>query len=231
MTEWRQQIADEVLRASAAHFVAIYTCPAGDPSRSAGAVAGAATQSLVESIHFRFLAFSDRERGRSGMDVAHEFGSAAHAPLLDTAYRKLAAALRRDLLDPQGIRGILVAHLVTDEGLHVGWIAVGSPLSEPEALALFGAELSHVARAASDTLSSAFEVARACGFRTPAELPLALSARERQIAVMVTEGLSDANVAARLSLSEETVGAHLRRIFRKLGVHSRVELSARLQSD
>jgi DNA-binding CsgD family transcriptional regulator len=39
--------------------------------------------------------------------------------------------------------------------------------------------------------------------------------------------LSDLNIAAHLSLKEVTVGSHLRRIYRRLGVHSRVELAAR----
>jgi DNA-binding CsgD family transcriptional regulator len=47
---------------------------------------------------------------------------------------------------------------------------------------------------------------------------------------LLLDGYSDANIAALLQLSEETVGTHLRRVYRKLGVHSRLELSARLRS-
>jgi DNA-binding CsgD family transcriptional regulator len=52
-----------------------------------------------------------------------------------------------------------------------------------------------------------------------------LSPRERQICMLVVEGFSDANIAARLSIKEATVGSHLARIYRKLRVHSRVQLA------
>jgi DNA-binding CsgD family transcriptional regulator len=38
-------------------------------------------------------------------------------------------------------------------------------------------------------------------------------------------GFSDLNIAAQLDISEGTVGWHLNRIYKKLKVHSRVELS------
>jgi DNA-binding CsgD family transcriptional regulator len=53
-----------------------------------------------------------------------------------------------------------------------------------------------------------------------------LTARERQIAVLSSQGFANVNVAARLGISESTVAVHLRRIYAKLGVHSRVELAA-----
>jgi LuxR family maltose regulon positive regulatory protein len=57
-----------------------------------------------------------------------------------------------------------------------------------------------------------------------------LSPRERQVVALVIEGFSDANVAARLSISEATVGSHLARIYRKLRVHTRVELVTRARA-
>jgi predicted ATPase/DNA-binding CsgD family transcriptional regulator len=51
--------------------------------------------------------------------------------------------------------------------------------------------------------------------------PTTLSARELEVLKLVAEGLSDSQVAQRLYLSPRTVGHHLRRIYRKLGVNSR----------
>ncbi|MFC6082937.1 LuxR C-terminal-related transcriptional regulator, partial [Sphaerisporangium aureirubrum] len=61
----------------------------------------------------------------------------------------------------------------------------------------------------------------------PARPPLAepLTAQQSQIARMVAEGATNREVAARLFLSPRTVEHHLRNIFVKLGVRSRVELS------
>lgn len=51
--------------------------------------------------------------------------------------------------------------------------------------------------------------------------PAGLSAREVEVLRLVAEGLSNAEVAARLSLSPRTIGQHLRSIYNKLGVGSR----------
>jgi DNA-binding CsgD family transcriptional regulator len=52
-----------------------------------------------------------------------------------------------------------------------------------------------------------------------------LTDTERQIATVVAEGLSNRAVAARVFLSPHTVDFHLRQIFRKLDVKSRVQLT------
>ena len=57
-----------------------------------------------------------------------------------------------------------------------------------------------------------------------------LTAREREIAELVAAGRTNREVAAQLVLSERTIEAHLRNIYAKLGVRSRVEL-ARNRSD
>lgn len=51
-----------------------------------------------------------------------------------------------------------------------------------------------------------------------------LSPRERQIVVLVTEGNDDRAIGGCLQISEHTVGVHLARIFRKLGIHRRRDL-------
>jgi DNA-binding CsgD family transcriptional regulator len=53
-----------------------------------------------------------------------------------------------------------------------------------------------------------------------------LTAAERTLASIVGQGLTNKEAAARLFVSPHTVDSHLRHIFRKLGINSRVELAA-----
>ena len=55
-----------------------------------------------------------------------------------------------------------------------------------------------------------------------------LTAQERQIAGLAREGLSSREIAARLFLSPRTVEWHLRKVFSKLGIHSRRQLATAL---
>ena len=48
-----------------------------------------------------------------------------------------------------------------------------------------------------------------------------LSPREVDVMERVAQGLRDKEISASLGISEETVGAHMRRIFTKLEVHDR----------
>jgi predicted ATPase/DNA-binding CsgD family transcriptional regulator len=59
----------------------------------------------------------------------------------------------------------------------------------------------------------------------PAELAGRLTAREREIAVLVADGLTNRQVAEKLFISRRTVDAHLEHIFGKLGITSRVMLA------
>ncbi len=60
---------------------------------------------------------------------------------------------------------------------------------------------------------------------TPATGWDSLTETERVISGLVSEGMSNQQVAQQMYLSVHTVAAHLRQIFRKLGISSRVELA------
>ena len=55
--------------------------------------------------------------------------------------------------------------------------------------------------------------------------PLPITDREREIAAMVSAGLSNREIADRLSISVRTVDGHLYRIFAKLDIQSRDQLA------
>jgi DNA-binding CsgD family transcriptional regulator len=53
-----------------------------------------------------------------------------------------------------------------------------------------------------------------------------LTAREREVAGLVAQGLTNRDIAARLVVSKRTVDAHLEHILSKLGYSSRVQVAA-----
>jgi DNA-binding CsgD family transcriptional regulator len=151
-------------------------------------------------------------------------------PVLETlAGLPVVAALRDEVLAPVGVVGYLCAFLVTPREELAGWLAIGTTRAESVALAAITDPLLDVAARATRTLAATLDLAESCGATFPEGTAAygALSAREREIVALVVEGLSDLNIAARLSIREATVGSHLHRVYRKLGVHSRVELARR----
>lgn len=56
-----------------------------------------------------------------------------------------------------------------------------------------------------------------------------LTKREKQIARLAAQTMSDTAIAAALIISEKTVGNHLSNIFTKLEIHSRHEIKYLLQ--
>jgi DNA-binding NarL/FixJ family response regulator len=61
--------------------------------------------------------------------------------------------------------------------------------------------------------------------RAATERLAALTDRERQVAVAVGDGASNAQVGAAMFLSEATIKAHVSRLFSKLDVVNRVQIS------
>ncbi len=50
--------------------------------------------------------------------------------------------------------------------------------------------------------------------------------REREIVVLIAEGLSNKEIAERLNLSTHTVKSHIHNILEKMALHSRLEIAA-----
>jgi len=53
-----------------------------------------------------------------------------------------------------------------------------------------------------------------------------LSPREREVATLVTQGLTNKQIAERLVIAPRTAENHLQRVFDKLGVSSRAQVAA-----
>jgi DNA-binding NarL/FixJ family response regulator len=86
--------------------------------------------------------------------------------------------------------------------------------------------LIEAARAVADGqvwMPPALQARMAGELRDPSPDPL--TPREREIVVLVAQGLRNAEVARALSISEDTVKTHLNNVFQKLNVRDRVQLT------
>lgn len=60
---------------------------------------------------------------------------------------------------------------------------------------------------------------------------LGLSARESEVLALLSEGLSNQQIADALYLNVETVRSHLKQVYSKLGVHTRTQATAKALRD
>ncbi|MCI0673264.1 MAG: LuxR C-terminal-related transcriptional regulator [Myxococcaceae bacterium] len=209
--------------------MSVWTCPPGHPLEARGQTSPTELHGLVEDVVTRYLPMV--ERGSDGALARRgHLSTRPYAPLESALDRKLAAKLRRERFGPAGVEGLVVSWLLCRDGLPLGFVGVGGVQPALELLAELSERLDEVAQEASVTLQGALELSAGCGALPPPP-PTAdsakLTVRERQVARLVAEGLSDAEVAQELSMSEQTVGVHLRHIFHKLGIHSRSGLLSR----
>jgi DNA-binding NarL/FixJ family response regulator len=114
--------------------------------------------------------------------------------------------------------GIVVVVPAATRGETRGLIAAGA-----DALVLEGEGREVLAAAVRSVSLGQISVPRP--FRECLDRP-ALSARERQIIVLVAAGCTNAQIAERLCLAESTIKAHISSVIRRLGVRSRRQAAA-----
>jgi len=161
------------------------------------------------------LPIADRRR-RTGIKIeTHVLQALAFQAQgdIDRAMAALERAL--SLAEPQGY-----ARIFLDEGA-------------PMARLLYEAAARGIAPEYAGKLLAAFGVSECGGIR---ETPLyphtqlliePLSERELEVLQLIAEGLSNREIAQRLVLSLNTVKGHTRKIYEKLGVHSRTQATAK----
>jgi DNA-binding CsgD family transcriptional regulator len=122
--------------------------------------------------------------------------------------------------------------------------AVGDPFGRARALLALGVvrrrgRQKRSAREAMEAAVEAFETIGAAGWAEKARVELAriggrrprgdeLTPTERRLAELVAEGRSNKEIAGALFVTPKTVGTMLSRLYAKVGVHSRTELTRRL---
>jgi ATP/maltotriose-dependent transcriptional regulator MalT len=141
----------------------------------------------------------------------------------DDLYREAIDRLSRTRLRPEHAR----AHLVYGEWLRREnrRVDARAPLGAAhDQFTSIGME-SFAERARKELLATGEKVRKRA-----AETRDDLTEQERQIGRLALEGLSNQEIGARLFLSARTVEWHLRKVYMKLGIHSRGELASALPS-
>jgi DNA-binding CsgD family transcriptional regulator len=172
----------------------------------------------IERIHYTDSIERERDQAHVALDLvgaAVVISGAGLEPRLNDAARRLLAGVSS--AEVQLHR--LIARSPADAGfsrhLEVDLVAGGSGILHGHSSPM---------RRAGETLITVLELGRD-GAEISERSLVALTPREREVALRVVDGLSDREIAERLWLSHHTVRQYVKRIYRKLDVDSRVALT------
>jgi DNA-binding CsgD family transcriptional regulator len=179
---------------------------------------GRVVGTAVERIHYS----ESIERERDQVEVALELTGTAVAisdPALEPRLNDAARRLLADIVSGEVQLHRLIARSAANVGfsrqLEVELKAGGSGLLHGH---------SSLVRRDGDALITVLELQRD-GPAISEQTLVALTPREREVALRVVDGQSDREIAERLFLSPHTVRQYVKRIYRKLDVDSRVALT------
>jgi len=176
------------------------------------------------------------ERANEIVDRLQDQGSALDRPLALATAARCRALIAAGLGDLQGALPELEAALAMHQRIPIPFESARTRLIHGETLRRLKKK-----REARDALVSArsqFEELGAALWTARADVALAriggriasptqLSETEQRVADVVALGLSNKEIAERLFMSVNTVESNLRRIYRKLGIRSRLQLATR----
>jgi DNA-binding CsgD family transcriptional regulator/tetratricopeptide (TPR) repeat protein len=203
----------------------------GDP-RAAPPLAEPAPFGDIVLRHLRVaaagLAAPDPAAAAKAAGLLRESGRTA--PFVDALADRHEGLLLARRNRPADARALLDAAATRLDGMGAPLLAAQACLEsaelspDPDAAAVTRCLNVFVTAGAGPWIQRARRMAR--GSRLPVPAPTGvLSGRETEIAVLVGEGLTNAQIARRLYLSERTVETHLHHSYRKLGFSSRITLA------
>jgi DNA-binding CsgD family transcriptional regulator/tetratricopeptide (TPR) repeat protein len=191
----------------------------------------------------RFMKIEALALAEAGQSVAaaRAFATSLRTLVASGSDSQTADGLLCLALAPEAVSGpvdLRLRLLAAAEAIAPGLVELSGPFWIERAAALrargvaeLGAETTArlAAEGAETDLTTAVDWARAhlrrAGPPTPT-LPEPLSAREREVLVLVARGLTDRQIADRLVLGVRTVNTHVSRVLRKVGVRRRSEAAA-----
>ncbi len=170
-----------------------------------------------------------RERLDEALDVFHQLGNRG---LLSAALYVAGALVLAEGAPERALRLCGAAMALRDvirAPLAPGWQDLARSVVIEPARALVGAERADVALVEGARMGADAAVAEARVSREPASAAgdgwEPLSRREREVAALVAQGMTNKEIADHLVIAERTVEGHLERIRGKLGLRSRTQIA------
>jgi DNA-binding CsgD family transcriptional regulator len=223
LPDWRRSLAEGLYEATACPTLVFTSTPAGLRTAELASAPDDARE-IGEEVKRQYAPRLTKAGGwvRQISDHGTVFAS-------DAVRSSAIRWLHTEILAPRSfvgcVQGLAFAGAA---GAPVVWLLLLCRRSPSEVLAELEPPLFALCELIGDHVLRIMTTATGFGCSPPAMAWARLSEREREVALLVARGFSNANVAHRAGMSESTVAVHVRHIYSKLSVHSRAELAAEI---